>query len=243
MIIAIYQKPVHYSELTELTGLKPGSIYHHLRVLEPLIQKEEQGIYSITEIGMNIVESMELVDILSQKPNIKTKPITTEDDILHQVWLGSLNKILLGFTSLVTLLLGFQEVALAGSAIYAIQGWGVFLFDVIALFLGWGILYTLEYITPGEIFEEKSYILTIRLLSMLPGTIVGLGLLLMLISGSMINMIVFPYIFALTSILGLLMAVTGEYYLRALPIRKAVRFAALPVLADMLLGIGILLSY
>ncbi len=241
MIIAIYSKSTHYSELVELTGLKPGSIYHHLKVLVPLIKKEEQGIYSITPLGQRIVESMELVNIEAQKPNVKTTPIIS-DDMLELIWIGPLNRILIIFVLIVTILLATQGVALAGSAIYSVPGWTVLLFDITALLLGWGVLYTLELITPLRIYNEKHYPLTIRLISMLPGAIVGLGLYLMFISGIIISNSVFPYLFVITTLLGLLVGVTGEYYLRSQTISHSVKFVSLPVFIDMLLGIAIILS-
>ncbi len=69
MLLMAYRAPVRYHEIFEETGLKPGSIYHHLRVLEPLIEKEGQGVYRITETGRLVVEALEMVE--DRKPVVE----------------------------------------------------------------------------------------------------------------------------------------------------------------------------
>ncbi len=69
MLLMAYRAPVRYHEILEETGLKPGSIYHHLRVLEPLIEKEGQGVYRITETGRLVVEALEMVE--DRKPVVE----------------------------------------------------------------------------------------------------------------------------------------------------------------------------
>ena len=33
-----YKSPIRYNDLIEITGLKPGSLYHHLNILTELVQ-------------------------------------------------------------------------------------------------------------------------------------------------------------------------------------------------------------
>ena len=62
ILLRAYIAPVRYNEILSETGLKPGSIYHHLKVLEPLIMKQGQGVYIITETGRAVVEALEMVE-------------------------------------------------------------------------------------------------------------------------------------------------------------------------------------
>lgn len=244
MLIAIYKKSRHYSELTELTGLKPGSIYHHLKVLEPLVRKESQGLYEITEEGKKLVENNGLVEIEVQKPTVKTTKIEYDrnEDVLHSIWLGKLNKALLIFVVSVVILLAFNGVALAGSAIYVLDSWSVIIFDFVAIGLGWGALYLLEIITHNKLYKDIWFTLTIRLLSMLPGSIIGLGLFLLFLIGVYPSDLVFIILFVLSTLGGLLTAATGEYYLRLKASHTAIRVAAIPFIIDILLGGVVLVS-
>ena len=244
MLIAIYEKSRHYSELSEITSLKPGSIYHHLKVLEPLIKKEGKGLYEITGEGRRLVEDNGLVEINYQKPTTKTTKIEYDrgEDLLHAIWLGKLNKILLIFVVTVVVLLAFNGVALAGSAIYSLDSWSVIVFDIVAIGLGWGALYLLEIVTHSRLYKDTWFTLTIRLLSMLPGSIIGLALFLLFLLGIYPSDLVFNILFVISSLGGLLTAATGEYYLRLKTTHTAIRVAAIPVTIDILLGVVVLVS-
>ncbi|MCY3414229.1 MAG: ArsR family transcriptional regulator [Candidatus Heimdallarchaeota archaeon] len=240
MLIAVYEGPKHYAELSDLTGLKPGSIYHHLKVLEPLVIKEGQGLYNITDQGRQLVERQLLVEVSLQKPKID--PITRMDGMMEEIWIGKLNRILGVFILFVIILLGFQGVALAGSAIYAVNSWVIIIFDLLGFGLGWMVLYILEIITPRKLYSEPSFPLMIRLISMFPGAVVGLGLYLSFLAGVIPTDVAYPIIFSLTTSLGLLLAASGEVYLRGQSWSNALRFASIPTVLDILLGVFILLS-
>ncbi len=282
ILIAIYLSPQHYSDLVELTNLKPGSIYHHLKVLEPLIQKMDKGVYEITPMGAKLVESLGLVKASEIKPRINTSstvetesitnlenntatineidtgPIidpslikTIVDDvdeekehIVDQLWLGKLNIILAIITLSVTVLLSIYGVSLSGSAIYSTHTLSLTVtFDLLGFTLGWLILYLSEYLfSKYPTYNQLKFTLNIRLLSMLPGVIVGLALFLLFINGIVPSEVIYPWIISITTILGLLIMVNGIYYLRGKDIFHSVLLAASVTISDVLIGLVVLLS-
>lgn len=260
MLITIYQSPKRYSDLIELTKLKPGSLYHHLSVLKPLVEKRAHGIYHITKQGTIFVEKFNLVTTEEQKPNIKNSKTTkisnstklsinslNQTDLLDNslsiIWLGPVNYILLAYTIIITLILSYYGVSLAGSSIYAIGGWISLAFDIAAFILGWISLYFIDHISSkNRIYGELRYSLTIRLLSMLPAAIIGLGLFLLFLNDTSPESNVYPWLFAITIFFGLIASASGIYYLRGKSATIAFQIASVPIIIDLLLGIVVLIS-
>ncbi|MHA2248954.1 MAG: hypothetical protein ACXAD7_01265 [Candidatus Kariarchaeaceae archaeon] len=275
MLIEIYRSPRRYSDLIELTNLKPGSLYHHLNVLKPLVEKRAHGLYHITKIGISLVEKLNLVNIDGQKPNIietKTSPFISEpniqrietdvgsamdqeaskiilhstdtiDDALSLLWLGWSNYFLLISTLIITVILSSYGISLAGSAIYAIGGWIALSFDLIAFTLGWMALYTLErYSSNNRIYGELRFSLAIRLISMMPGAIVGIALLLLFLNGNSPKESAYPWLFVITLGFGLIACASGIHYLRGRSSSTALRMASIPITIDLLMGTVVLVA-
>jgi hypothetical protein len=277
LLIFIYQEPKNYTQLMEFSGLKPGSLYHHLNVLMPLIEKRGHGLYAITDEGKSIVEEMDFVDVVERKPIVKSvdengeteiisKPIIkkvstkTKIDVIEAssspspdikqdgkdplalIWLGFPSFILVGIVLTTVALLSFIGISLAGSAIYSI-GNSAFLFDLASFVLGIGALYYIELtIFRNSIYNRLKYSFIIRILSMLPGVVIGIGILLLFISDIMISEAAFPWIFTISIVLGTLFASSGILYLRGTTFARALVIATIPSFIDLLLGIIILFN-
>ncbi len=279
LLVFIYQEPKNYTQLMEFSGLKQGSLYHHLNVLMPLIEKRGHGLYAITEEGKSIVEELDYVDVVERKPKVKSgdssnetegteisKPIIKKmstktevnieeanssvfpeikqggKDPLALIWLGIPSYILVGIVLTTVALLSIIGISLAGSAIYSI-GKNAFLFDLVSFILGIGALYYIEItIFRNSIYNRLKYSFIIRILSMLPGVVIGIGILLLFISDIMIGEGAFPWIFAISIVLGTLFASSGISYLRGTTFGRALVIATIPSFIDLLLGILILLN-
>ncbi|MHA2097358.1 MAG: hypothetical protein ACW99A_01620 [Candidatus Kariarchaeaceae archaeon] len=257
----IYAQSRKYKELIEFSNLKPGSLYHHLNILEPLIEKRGHGKYHITDLGITIVEALNLIDTGDTKPKISSDSIPDSDiketdtkppngslthnleDNLSLLWLGKTNYVILGIILIMSISMALQGIALAGSAIYA-TGVGVALkFDVAAFVLGILALYTIEKIKQSyPVYKRTKYIITIRLMSMVPGTVISIGLLLLFSSDIVPADTIYPWLFTISLILGTLTTAIGISYLRGVSIEKAADLAILIGIIDLLLGIVILLS-
>ena len=101
MLSYIYIQPRTYTDLIDHTGLKPGSLYHHLKILDSLVEKQEHGLYKITELGSQLVEDLQMVE--EKRPEVHQSneseiPLTTNEDkdtklqgmesIEQIIWLG-----------------------------------------------------------------------------------------------------------------------------------------------------------
>ena len=64
----LYRESKKYVDLLKLTGLKPGSIYHHLRILETIVEKNDKGWYQLTQFGLKVSDEFEISDVRSIKP-------------------------------------------------------------------------------------------------------------------------------------------------------------------------------
>jgi len=264
MLSYIYKSPRTYSDLIAQTGLKPGSLYHHLKILNGLVEKREHGLYAISLLGQQIVEALELTkdtrpSILPEvksEDNLSTDANKTEIfdnavvtslptvERLDQVlWLGIPNVFIILLVITVVIYMGFQDVVIAGSALYAVYGPNPFFFDVTAILLGWFSLYTLEkWILSSTPYHAILYAFVIRIMMMLPAVIVGIALSLIFISGSAISPVAFQILFAITITLGYVVAVNGLQYLRGVDRSRAINLALVPSIIDLLLGIVIFIS-
>ncbi len=295
LLAFIYEAPRNYTQLKEFSGLKPGSLYHHLNILIPLIEKKGHGVYEITEYGKEIVEELKLVNKLRpkisnttiepdtknedmdlpkikvvrneeesseqeietnndevklvDKLDIKHDEITEEtdltinwDDPLAALWLGTPSYIIFGIILLISIILATQGIALAGSAIYAVNNIA-FVFDLFAFIIGIGLLYYIELgIYRNQVYSKLKYITIIRVLSMLPAAVMGLGIILLTLSGVIISSAVIPWIFTISIIFGTLFAASGISYLRGFNIYRSLIIASVPSFMDLFLGIIIILS-
>ncbi|MDH5403714.1 MAG: hypothetical protein OEZ01_11745 [Candidatus Heimdallarchaeota archaeon] len=323
LLIFIYHSNRSYKELIEYTGLKPGSLYHHLNILVPLIEKIDHGMYQISDQGRQIVESNYITSKINQKPlvtNIETNdtptinherieksldldnearsqnqspaqnlelnldqelkylkdqgqnqelkhlkdqipdqslakfpnqitspplepPSTTFDTILATIWIQPSSYILILFVGAVSIILGFLGVSLAGSAIYVSRPVNPYLINITSFLLGiLSLLLIEEFISKNDIYSKLKFIFIIRIISMLPGSIIGLSLLLLFYSGVTPPYSIYPIIFMITIIFGNLTATTGIYYLRNETIPNSIIYASIPSSIDLLLGVVILLS-
>lgn len=257
----IYVQSRKYKDLIEFSGLKPGSLYHHLSILEPLIEKRGHGLYYITELGKKIVEDLNLVDINSTKPKIKsdlgvnpssqeidsispTDSVTnTIEDNLSLIWLGKMNYIILAIIVAISTIMAMQGVALAGSAIYATGKELAIKFDLAAFILVVISLYAIETFKQSPpIYNRIQFIITIRLMSMLPGTVMSIGLYLLFTSDIIPSASIYPWLFVISLILGTVTTAVGVSYLRSQPFQKSLDSAILISIIDLLLGIVILMS-
>ncbi|MHA2250799.1 MAG: hypothetical protein ACXAD7_10565 [Candidatus Kariarchaeaceae archaeon] len=267
LLIFIYDQPRNYTQLIEFSLLKPGSLYHHLNTLIPLIEKQAHGLYVITKLGREIVENLNLVDLNNKKPSVakeniqeddlniigdendstnkvseKTAEVTSSTDLLAVIWLGNSSLFLIGFILTIVVLLGFQGISLAGSAVYSVGNNIAFMFDIMAFAIGFASLYYLEMLqVKHSVYNKMKFIITIRFLSMMPGVIIGISLLLLHLSGIIPATNLYPWIFSLTITLGTLVAAAGIYYLRSLPFNQALLFAIVPGMIDLLLGVIVLI--
>ncbi|MHA2274881.1 MAG: winged helix-turn-helix domain-containing protein [Candidatus Kariarchaeaceae archaeon] len=270
LLVFIYEEQRNYTQLMDFSGLKPGSLYHHLKILEPLIEKQAHGLYAITTLGTKIVDQMNLIHKGNQKPTVQS--ITNNEDSiivpsnggsdksldsvstsvnelnewsdpLAMIWIGFSSYILIGTTILVMLLLGNQGVAFAGSAIYAIDGRIVFAYDFIAFIFGMGSLWYIENVTMKfEVYNRLKFIFSIRIISMLPGVIVGISLLLLYLGGISPPSTIFPVIFVITLLLGTFTSAIGIAYLRSQSFTNSLLIAVVPGMIDLLIGVVVLLA-
>lgn len=300
LLVFIYESNKNYTQLMEFSKLKPGSLYHHLNVLMPLIEKKGHGLYTITDLGKEVVERLNLIQKDETRPKIsdlnknyefeksaeenivETYPIliTSDevdiekeqdeaqsersseinilveskiegmikksnidwDDPLSALWLGKPSYIIIGIIAITTIILAIQGIALAGSAIYMV-GDLAFAFDLFALFIGIGILYYIELgIYKNQVYNKFKYITIIRVLSMLPATVMGIGILLITYSGVALNDGVIPWIFSFSIFFGTIFAASGISYLRGTNKYRALVIASIPSFMDLFLGIIIILN-
>lgn len=293
LLAFIYTAPKTYSELMEFSKMKPGSLYHHLNVLIPLVEKKGHGLYEITELGEKIILEMRLQMPVDTKPSItkiesdvhqidenngdesttstieketymqseqeiiknthnsekartikmknRHTSIDIEDDPLSQLWLGNPSYFVVAIVIFISFLLAFKGVALAGSAIYSV-GDLAFLFDIISVFLGIGIMYYMEIgIFRNSTYNRLEYITVIRVMSMLPATIIGITILILTSSGVYIPRDIYPWLFSLSIFFGTAFAATGINFLRCTGISRALIIASIPSFIDLFLGVIILL--
>ncbi|MHA2503536.1 MAG: winged helix-turn-helix domain-containing protein [Candidatus Kariarchaeaceae archaeon] len=244
MLRYIYSAPRTYSELMEFTQLKPGSLYHHLRVLDSLIVKQDHGLYSITDEGRKLVETLELTD--TTRPKVIADGDGPRIEIVEQIdqilWLGLPNVVIIATLIGVSLFLGLQDIVIAGSAIYSVDGLAL-LFDLVAIVLGWFALYIIERLVfSTQTYHAALYALVIRVMMMLPAGIVGIVVTLIYYSGGRISELGFSVLFAITVGLGYILAVNGIEYLRGIDRKTAVNVAMVPSGIDLLIGIVILIA-
>lgn len=261
LLLFIYQEPRTYTQLVELTQLKPGSLYHHLKILDTLIAKVDHGLYAITPEGRKVIEELQLLPVSATKPAVQAQPINssakstavadqsetdnqhqTLDDRLADIWLGWNSYILSGVVLLIMVLLAIFGISLAGSAVYA-AGSFAFLVDVLSIFIGVVLLYYVEsFLQTHKVYNKIKFLVTIRLFTMIPGAIVGFALLLLYMLGITVAAPIFPWLFSVTLLAGLIVSASGISYLRAQPFSESLFTAGIPILADLLFGVTILLS-
>ncbi len=243
MLKQIYLGPQRYQDLIILTNLKPGSLYHHLRILDELIEKQDHGVYVITDLGRKVVEHFNLIDASTIKPSISfsSKEIISED-VLSNIWLGYSALIMWFFIFVVTLLLGTEGVSLAGSAIYSIGYPTSFLFDLVAVTLGWFpliLIYKIQGSTDSKEYFYETFL--IRSFSMFPGSIFGVSIYLIYITNNSISESVFPWLFSISLIAGLIFSSTGVYYLKNKNLSDSILISLIPTSIDLMLGLIVLL--
>lgn len=243
MLIRIYDEPQRYQDLIELTSLKPGSIYHHLKILGDLIEKKDHGTYMITDLGKQVVEHFGLVNVDSIKPKIsQNNSEIISEDLLSNIWIGYSSLLLLFFILAMTVLLGSEGVSLAGSAIYYIGFPESFIFDIVAIFMGW-IFLVLVFLIQGS-KDRREYLFEtslIRSLSMLPGSIIGVTIYLLFLFDNSPSQAIFDLLFGVTLILGLVLSSTGVYYFKNKTMKDSILIAIIPSSIDLLLGMVIFL--
>lgn len=249
ILLSLYESPQHYKELVSLTNLKPGSIYHHLGVLEPLARKTDHGLYEITHKGVDLLEAMNLVEKPKPKVSEQLDPAEisahSQDNLLVSIWLGKINYILIIFTLIITVSLAYYGVSLAGSALYPIGDWRVVLiFNTLAFILGWSSYYFSEILTiKNRIYNIIKFTIAIRVLSMLPGAIVGLSLFIIFIFGIIPSASFYPWLMGITTILGYILAASGLYYLRGRDRASSLIISGIAASIDVIFGLIVFFSF
>jgi len=257
LLLYIYDQPRTYKDLIEFSQLKPGSLYHHLGILDPLIEKIDHGLYQITPVGKQLIVRMDFIPSKDLKPNISAmnvdhssienlegRSIVTsklQPERLELIWLSSLTYANIIISLSLMVLLSFQGIAIAGSAIYAIGGVATIVIDLLALFIGIGIMYFIEEIVfDYSRYERLKFITFIRIISMAPGVIVGITLYLLYSVGFSAFPTDFTILFSITIVLGTLVAASGIHFLRGLTIGDSLIYASVPVIVDLLIGVVVL---
>lgn len=243
MLVQIYSEPQRYQDLIALTKLKPGSLYHHLKILNELVEKKDHGTYAITDIGRKVVEHFNLVDKETIKPKVSTKfTEVISEDMLATIWVGYTSIILMIFILLIIILLGSEGVALAGSAIYYVGFPASFIFDIVAILMGWLTLILLFRIQGSN--DRREYLLEtslIRSMSMFPGAVIGISIYLLFLMDDSPSQALFELLFGITLVLGIIFASTGVYYFKNKTMKDSILIATIPTSIDLMLGIVILL--
>ncbi len=239
----IYKEPQRYQDLITLTNLKPGSLYHHFRILGELIEKSKHGVYEITELGKQVIEHFGLIDSSTIKPAVSYSAFASNvEETLSTVWIGYSTYILWIFIFAVTFLLGLEGVSLAGSVIYQIGYPASFLFDITAILLGWVPIFLIYKIQGST--KKREYLfetLMIRSFSMFPGSIFGLSIYLLFLTDNFIGENIFTILFVISLIAGLIFSSTGVYYLSNKSLSDSILISLIPTSIDLMLGIVILL--
>lgn len=252
ILLAVYRHPVRYNEIMEMTGLKPGSIYHHLKVLEPLVEKVDQGIYQITDQGREVIETLNLVEKPAQKPAVEQQLGKSKESKLVQlqdiqpelddyVFLGKYLYVLLAIIAFITVALSWFDVAVAGSVLYATPPNLAWIFSLLAFGLGWLGLFIIEDLTKHQQFPHIiRHTLTIRLLSALPSSLVGISLYILFIVGFTLNSTAFFFLFLITLVTGLLVGARSLMYLQGADVWLALEYMLALGIIDLSLGSVIL---
>ena len=161
---------------------------------------------------------------------------------MSNIWLGYSALILWIFILIVTVLLGFEGVSLAGSAIYSIGYPTSFLFDFIAITLGWlpiVLIYKIQGSTKPREYLFETFM--IRSFSMFPGSIFGLSVYLLYVTDNLISENIFNWLFSVSLIAGLIFSSTGVYYLKNKNMTDSILISLIPTSIDLMLGSIVLL--
>ena len=240
ILLAIYNTPTRYSDLVSLTGLKPGSIYHHLAILEPLIVKVEQGVYQITDKGKFVINKFGLLD--EHKPTVNS---TIPDNITAkqgEFLLIKYTLILIIFIVAILSLLIWNGVGLVGGSLYYI-GNAAWMFSLLALFIGLIIIFALEELQTNYSLEKRIiHSLFLRGISMVPGAIIGSSLIILFHSGVFPPLLFYDILFLVTFITGWVLLIVNIMYINSFTVKKAVRTSVPPISSDILIGIVILFT-
>lgn len=237
LLLLIYESPKRYQDLASLTGLKPGSVYHHLKLLEPFVEKRAHGLYAITELGKSLVEKNELVESDNKKPSVKD--LKFEPNTMENIFTNRGTQLLIILVLALTIHMAQQNVAIAGGAIYASYKIPPIAIDIVSLAFGVG---TLSYV--ASIFQTREKVrlaILVRLYSMLPASIMGLGLLLAYHSGVSLTNEWNTLLFVFSFVGGILVAYAGTHYLLGRSKNQSAIFAAVAAFPDLFIGIVILL--
>ncbi len=237
LLLLLYQSPKRYQDLASLTGLKPGSVYHHLKLLEPFVEKKAHGLYSITDLGKQMVEMHGLVSEEEKKPSIDH--LHFENDPLEAIFTNRGTQILIIFVIVLTFHLGQLNVAIAGGAIYATFNVPAFAIDVLSFILGIGIL---AYVS--SIFRMKDkirFVILVRLYLMIPASLMGLGLLLAYHSGIPLSNNFNTALFTISFAGGVIVGYAGIKHLLGKDKREAILYASVSALPDLFIGLVVLL--
>jgi DNA-binding HxlR family transcriptional regulator len=258
ILIELYKNPLHYHEIMSLTNLKPGSIYHHLKILEPLVQKFDQGIYEITELGRNIIEQLELIPIDFQKPNMKISRISNisqtkkvdegylkRSDVGSELgdyfFIGKYSYLIFLYVVFISLSLINYDIVIAGSAIYKVPPGTAVYFIIIAFFSGWITIFMLEDVfrnLPKFVIVKNT--LLVRLISMFPPSIIGTSLLVLYINGYTLFATAQIIIFILSILVSLLLSSKAHSFLNGTDIRIALQVCGFMVIIDLLIGVVVI---
>ncbi len=174
-----------------------------------------------------------------------TKPQVTQissqlEDTLTEIWRNKRSYIIFVAIAAMAFHLAQLNVAIAGSAIYAVKFVSAFWIDVVAFFVGIALL------TYASNFWTKTYALqlaiTIRMASMLPSTVIGAALLLLFHSGIPITGLANSILFVLSFLAVIAIVFSGVHHLLGKTREQAMLLTITIGMTDLLLGVIILLG-
>ena len=256
----IYQESRSYKDLIEFSNLKPGSLYHHLKVMDKLVDKLDHGLYGITEQGKWILHELDMVadtkpqvtqhqpevsEVLeSQRESITSQkilaPNQSTDMLNHLLWIGTPNIVLIAAIVLINILMAFQGVTIAGIAIYTAPLAG--LFSILAFGIGLVVLYYIEQLVFSlEVHRSLQYAVIIRIVGMLPASLIAFTMYILFLVGLTPGTTGWMLLFVVSSVLGYLVMTLGLQFLQGIEKGQASLLAALPSAVDLLIGFTILL--
>ncbi len=251
IVIFLFSEPRSYSQLISHTRLKPGSLYHHLKVLDPLVEKKESGLYSLTSLGRTLAEEQGLINFMNIQQKAHVSRISTESTTdesgqpvdYSKFWESGMGLFWGLIILAVSILLGISGVAFAGSALYRVKFPFSFYYDLSAFVIGFVILLMSELFMLR--FPQESLrvpVLTVRIISMVPGALMGVSVYVLYLQNIYLNLLAFNIIFTITVFSGLIVSAISIKYFQGFEFRTSLFLATPMILSDLLIGVVVLLS-
>ncbi len=212
-------------------------MYHHLKLLEPFVEKQAHGLYSITELGKKLVEKHGLIQSENKTPSVDE--LEFKGNPLEDIFTNRGTQVLMILILALMIHMAQLDIAIAGGAIYATFKISSFVVDIVSLVLGIGILAYVSSIF--HIKDKIRFAILVRFYSMIPASVMGLGLLLAYHSGVVFSTDINTILFVVSFIGGMLVSFAGTHYLLGKTEKESAIFAAVAAIPDLFIGMVILL--